>query len=343
MEVPPIRYVKTSDGVSIAYTVAGSGPPLVYGQGTTTSHTELFWRSPGLRAPLERPSAYFTVYQFDWRNTGSSTRGVPFGREEWILDMEAMFGLFDDPADVIAGGPPVAPFVATHQDRIRRWVTWNQHRWPESHPHVQASQQVIRLFELDPVWIGLEGRRIAGEVEESTHREFAELMRSCCDRGYAKQVQAMIGSWDVGPYLAQVAVPTLVVHRRDLGGPGRGAEIGADYAAHIPGAQLHLVEGSSWLMPGEDDPLPAILTFLLGDDERLPAASEVAAARSHGLSARELEVLGLLAAGKSNRQIAEELTLSEATVATHVRHIFEKTGSANRVEAANWAREHGVV
>ena len=43
------------------------------------------------------------------------------------------------------------------------------------------------------------------------------------------------------------------------------------------------------------------------------------------------------------RQTPTDRPASEATVATHVRHIFEKTGSANRVEAANWAREHGVV
>ncbi|MCA9826747.1 MAG: alpha/beta hydrolase, partial [Dehalococcoidia bacterium] len=114
-QTPPVQFARTSDGVSIAYTVAGSGPPLVVCGGTSSTHVERLWRSPGLRANADRLSAHFSVYQFDWRNTGSSTRGVPFGREEWILDMEAMFGLFDDPADVIAGGPPVAPFVATHQ------------------------------------------------------------------------------------------------------------------------------------------------------------------------------------------------------------------------------------
>jgi DNA-binding NarL/FixJ family response regulator len=61
------------------------------------------------------------------------------------------------------------------------------------------------------------------------------------------------------------------------------------------------------------------------------------------LSPRELEVLGLLAAVKSNREIAERLHISQATVATHVRHILEKTGSANRTQAALWAREHDLL
>jgi DNA-binding CsgD family transcriptional regulator len=56
-----------------------------------------------------------------------------------------------------------------------------------------------------------------------------------------------------------------------------------------------------------------------------------------GLSLREREVLALLVRGLSNRRIAEQLTLGEPTVATHVRHILEKTGTANRAEASAWA------
>lgn len=313
MDAPPVQFTRTSDGVSIAYTVAGSGPPLVFCWGTTSSHTELFWRSPGLRVPVEQMSAHFTVYQFDWRNTGSSTRGVPFGRDEWIRDLEAVFSLFDGPANVVAGGPPVAPYVAHHQERIRRWVTFNQHRWPERIPAVRAAAQIASLYSLDAAWVRLDARRLAGEVSEATLRDYQELTLSCCDRGYSAQVQPMISSWDVTPYLERIAVPTLVVHRRGL-----GAEIGADYAAHIAGAQLYLVEGSSWLMPGEEDPIPAILAFLTGDDERLPTAAAPAGALGlGGLSKRECEVLALIAAGKTNAEIAHALTITTATASKH--------------------------
>lgn len=62
-----------------------------------------------------------------------------------------------------------------------------------------------------------------------------------------------------------------------------------------------------------------------------------------GLSAREIEVLRLLARGSSNPQIAEHLTVSRPTVATHVRHILEKTGTANRTEAATWAIRNNLT
>lgn len=62
-----------------------------------------------------------------------------------------------------------------------------------------------------------------------------------------------------------------------------------------------------------------------------------------GLTPREVEVLRLLAAGKSNRDIAEVLFVSPNTVANHVRSILAKTTTANRTEAAAYARRHGLL
>jgi ATP/maltotriose-dependent transcriptional regulator MalT len=61
------------------------------------------------------------------------------------------------------------------------------------------------------------------------------------------------------------------------------------------------------------------------------------------LSARELEVLALLAAGKPNREIAEELVISLDTAKRHVTHILDKLGAANRTQAVTRARELGLL
>jgi predicted ATPase/DNA-binding CsgD family transcriptional regulator/Tfp pilus assembly protein PilF len=75
-----------------------------------------------------------------------------------------------------------------------------------------------------------------------------------------------------------------------------------------------------------------------GPVETLPVHSSPA-----GLSAREVEVLRLLATGKSNREIADLLFLSPGTVNVHVTHILTKTNTTNRTEAALFARDHGLA
>jgi DNA-binding NarL/FixJ family response regulator len=61
------------------------------------------------------------------------------------------------------------------------------------------------------------------------------------------------------------------------------------------------------------------------------------------LTAREREVLALIDAGAANRQIAEQLFISEATVKTHVVHLLEKLGASSRTAAAAEARRRGLI
>jgi DNA-binding NarL/FixJ family response regulator len=62
-----------------------------------------------------------------------------------------------------------------------------------------------------------------------------------------------------------------------------------------------------------------------------------------GLTAREAQVLRLVAAGSSNRAIAAELGISEHTVARHLQNIFAKIGVTSRTAASAFAFEHGLV
>jgi len=66
-------------------------------------------------------------------------------------------------------------------------------------------------------------------------------------------------------------------------------------------------------------------------------------ASSHGLTARELEVLRLLAAGYSNREVGEKLFISPTTAARHVANIYSKLGVDSRVEATSYAHHHGLT
>jgi DNA-binding NarL/FixJ family response regulator len=103
----------------------------------------------------------------------------------------------------------------------------------------------------------------------------------------------------------------------------------------VPPAEL--IEAVLAVARGEPRIAPAMASRMLADLGRGEAPPEDPLAR---LSDREREVLGLLAEGLRNREIAARLVISEPTVKTHVRHVLEKLRIRNRAEAAAFAARH---
>ena len=81
-------------------------------------------------------------------------------------------------------------------------------------------------------------------------------------------------------------------------------------------------------------------------DAVLRAAGHRAPARRSwpaGLTAREVEVLGMLARGRTNRQIAQSLVVSPKTVSNHVEHVYAKIGVSSRAAATLYATQQGLL
>ena len=118
-------------------------------------------------------------------------------------------------------------------------------------------------------------------------------------------------------------------------------------------ARVRVLVGLACRALGDDDVATMELGAARAVFEQLAAAPDLAQLDSliggappqdeHGLSKREVEVLRLVAAGKSNREIATELVLSEHTVARHLQNIFTKLGVSSRTAAAAFAYEHQLV
>jgi DNA-binding CsgD family transcriptional regulator len=122
--------------------------------------------------------------------------------------------------------------------------------------------------------------------------------------------------------------------RRELGAlAGRGRlTVGARTAPRLQA-----------VMMGEPARTPATSADGHGLAERVLAGKDEPTTPAFGLSPRESEVLGVLTEGRTNREIAERLFISERTVAVHVGKILAKLGVAGRVEAATVALRLGLV
>ena len=109
----------------------------------------------------------------------------------------------------------------------------------------------------------------------------------------------------------------------------------------VPPEQL--VDGIRAVASGDALLAPSITRRLIEEFVRAAPGRSEPPAGIADLTARELEVLQLIARGLSNAEIAKELFVSETTVKTHVAHVLMKLGLRDRVQAVVFAYEHGIV
>jgi DNA-binding NarL/FixJ family response regulator len=126
---------------------------------------------------------------------------------------------------------------------------------------------------------------------------------------------------------------------------GRGAAVAVAASGFLlkdtPTAQL--VEGIRAVASGEALLAPTVTRRLIEEFTRVGPVPRARPSELDELTAREAEVLQLLARGMSNAEIAEALVLGETTVKTHVTHVLSKLGLRDRVQAVVLAYESGLV
>lgn len=173
----------------------------------------------------------------------------------------------------------------------------------------------------------------AGRLEdaEAAESELAAIARRYATSGLEALAATARGAVLLARSRAEEALPVL----RDAG--RRWHELGAAYDAATTG--LRLVEAYRAL--GDGITAAAELDLARETLERL-GAHRPAPEPPDGLTPRECDVLALVAEGVTNRQIGEELFISERTVARHLTNIFHKIAVTSRTQAARYALDHGL-
>ena len=337
MEPPPVQYVTTSDGFSIAYAVSGDGPAFVF-MPPMFSHIQLFWtQDPFVRPWLEGLAARFRLIQFDGRGKGMSSRGLQpdFTVKDCALDFEAVVERLRLLDFVLMASTPILCQVAVsyaieNPERVRALVLASPVVDGASMPRALVGS--LAEEDWDTFLHSMAGLMRARDLEE----EIARMKQASLQPDWLTYMR-VAQKVNLEADLPRLNTPTLVLHPRDY---ILAPEVSTKVAAAIPNARLALIEGTTTL----GDPLPglkAIEDFLVS----LPAREERPVARGvppDGLSEREVEVLRLIARGRSNPQIALELVISVNTVQNHVSSILAKTGLANRTEASSYAQHRGL-
>ncbi len=211
-------------------------------------------------------------------------------------------------------------------------------------------------------------RRVTGEVREPSTRAtllaaYVEIMLVAGDgdaaRGASDELTAIAARLDVAMLhaLAGHARGAVLLADGDTAGAlevlraswAAWQDVGAPYES----ARVRALVGAACRSLGDDDAADMELDAARATFEVLGAAPELArlapsataspVARPGGLTAREVEVLALVAEGKTNHEIAEALVVSDHTVRRHLQNIFAKIGVTSRAAATAYAFTHGLA
>ncbi|HWC28653.1 MAG TPA: LuxR C-terminal-related transcriptional regulator [Dehalococcoidia bacterium] len=352
MDAPSVQYARAADGFSIAYCVIGEGRPLVL-LPEPMSDLLITWSMPARNNLYQSLAERFQLIRYDERGDGMSQRDLPstVAATDFVLDIEAVVDRLNLERFILFSGIGMSDravrYAVRHPDRVAALLLWNPNAGDPAvtiRLYADVAQSSWDLF-LDTVSRSfgfdtpeLERQRLS---QASSMQDFLRKIGSLKDEG-------------VVHLLPEISVPTLVMATR-----GRSVPVESEarhVASLVPSSRLVVFDmqgqhTSLYRTDGQLPPaIPAIEEFLAtaglssieGFATSTAGKADAPAPDKAGLSQRELEVLRLIAAGRSNQQIADELVISQNTVIRHVSNIFGKIGAANRTEAASYAHAHDL-
>jgi pimeloyl-ACP methyl ester carboxylesterase/DNA-binding CsgD family transcriptional regulator len=323
----------------------GEGPPLVKA-GNWMTHLDYERESPVWRHWVRELSRGRTLVRYDERGCGLSDRefeGTPT-LDTFVADLETVvdaaglerFALIG----LSGGGPTAVAYAVAHPERVTRLVLYGAYvrgRHRRGGAEEEKSRLMIELTRAGwggavPAFRRVFSATYIPSSGEEQKRWYDELQQASSTGAMAARLWASRTDIDITEAARRVTQPALVLHaRHDRAVP---YDEGRRLAALLPDACLVTLESENHILQ-EDE--PAWQEFVAQVRAFLGGGGSTSAADIGELSARECEVLQLVAAGLSNEQIGERLFLSTRTVERHLSNVYVKlrlSGKSARAAAA---------
>jgi class 3 adenylate cyclase/pimeloyl-ACP methyl ester carboxylesterase len=291
---PETHYLRTFDGVYVAYQVVGDGPAdVVIGLNSDEGNVDLIWDEPDWRPFLVGPAEFARVILHDRRGTGVSSRNVPPPNlETRVSDLLAVLDEVGSRRPVLVGsiepGAMHAMFAATHPDRVSG-LLWNnpaaRMAWAPDYPWGRLPAEFESSIDRVKEW-GTAGnaRFIAGvraaehgvpyseqaEADRARIQAFARMNRNTVSPDVAEQIIRIWWQTDVRAVLPSVQAPTALIT-----GENDKVDETRYVASLMPNADVHVLPGQSGFSA---EPILQILRKLCGAPPNSSALDTVLAA-----------------------------------------------------------------
>ena len=346
MDAPPVQYARTSDGYDIAYSVSGTGRTVVLFPVGANNLQFMWQQQPAYRAFFEALATRYCLVQYDGRGQGLSSRGLDpdHTMEDRRLDFAAVVERLNlGRVSLIAPNETchiAVPYAIKHPELVESLVLWSP-GWNQSERGTLLPYEELARRSWELMVRTIAENFGVGDIELESRR----IRQSVTPEDFVTMVRAVL-QCNLRPILPALNVPTLVLGTRNSPVAPTSEALWRTVVGLIPNARLVLFDDGRQIggLTSEDE-VPPAAAAMIEFFERQNASEMDASAKeveTH-LSLREIEVLRLVAGGKSNQQIADELVISVNTVNRHVSNIFDKIKVANRAQATAYAKDHGLA
>jgi pimeloyl-ACP methyl ester carboxylesterase/DNA-binding CsgD family transcriptional regulator len=342
---PEIRFLPFA-GRRVAYATTGDGPVLV-APAWWISHLELDWGTQAFRELWGSVAEGYTLVRYDRLGVGVSDRDV---RDDDLTvdgDVALLSAVLDElhveKASLVggsAGGCAAIAYAARFPERVERLLLYGAYADGTSITSPAVREAIVGTVRSH--W-GLGSRLLAdiflGDASSVEQERLARYQRDAASPETAAVLLELVYRNDVQSELSKVRAPTVVVHRRDDRAiPYR---LGRELAAAIATAKLIPLAGNAHFpWAGDSDSVVRAFRSVLAPEAPVRPPADTPAVP---LTAREREVLALIASGLSDHEIAQQLVLSRHTVHRHVANIRHKLGRSSRTAAVAEAARLGLL